>query len=180
MSITGDNMVNNGAVPCLDRRAQATIVDCQFSAASAVTLKDVLGGHQPVNLRLEAAESHAGTHAVRVSEVSEGTGTRMAARAVRTRVRNLLNEGASIVVLDFGGVRVASSSYADELIGKLVAEIGFVAFNQQFRIAQADDLVQTIVDRSVLQRLATKFDAQTNAQGPVWTVTDENDENDED
>ena len=51
-------------------------------------------------------------------------------------------------------MNLISSSFADELIGKLVLEYGFFGFNNVIRLKNMNSLVQTIVQRSVSQRMA--------------------------
>jgi len=93
----------------------------------------------------------------KLSEQSSGTGTREAGERIRNEIVNLRNETCSPVELDFTGVSVVSSSFADELIGKLVAEYGFFGFNQGFRLKGMNSTVQSIVNRSVSQRMAATF-----------------------
>ena len=54
-----------------------------------------------------------------------GTGTRIAAQKFKNQIFNAWNEEKKEVVLDFTGINVVSSSFADELIGKIVAEKRF-------------------------------------------------------
>lgn len=86
-----------------------------------------------------------------------GTGTRQAAERVRHKVSNIIREGDKLLVLDFENVNLVSSSYADELIGKLVAEIGFSVFNSYCQLRNLSSLNQQVVDRSVQQRMAQEY-----------------------
>jgi anti-sigma regulatory factor (Ser/Thr protein kinase) len=173
ISIQAESLKTNNEVIYLDCAAQATLIDFQIDAARAVAIKDVLGGHEPLNLRVEATEVRPGVNRLSVAELSGGTGTRQAARAFRIRIMNLWSEGVDVVLLDFTGVRVVASSYADELLGKLLLEIGFLAFNHKVRVEHANDTVAMIINRSILQRLAT-----AHSEPPPdtrWTVTAGND-----
>ena len=69
----------------------------------------------------------------------------------KEKLNTLLNQ---TIILDFRGVNLISSSFADELIGKLVLEYGFFGFNNVIRLKNMNSLVQTIVQRSVSQRMA--------------------------
>ena len=70
----------------------------------------------------------------------------------------MLKETSQTVVIDFTGVSVVSSSFADELIGKLVMEIGFITFTQRVRMNGMNQIIAPIIDRSVAQRMANFFD----------------------
>ena len=72
-------------------------------------------------------------------------------------VRKILNEEKKKVVLDFKGINVVSSSFADELIGKIVAEKGFFYFTQLFEIKNLSPFNINVVNRSVEQRMAQKY-----------------------
>ena len=52
---------------------------------------------------------------------------------------------------------IISSSFADELIGKLVTEFGFYGFNNIFKLKNMNANVQSIVQRSVAQRMMESF-----------------------
>lgn len=84
---------------------------------------------------------------------SSGTGTRSSASRIRTEIVNLLNSNHRPILLDFDGVAVISSSFADELIGKLLIHLGFVGFNQTIHLRNMNSTVQAIVQRSVNQRI---------------------------
>ncbi|MFG3380498.1 STAS-like domain-containing protein [Streptomyces sp. NPDC047999] len=45
-------------------------------------------------------------------------GTRRSAEQIRTKLVNLLNQGAPKLTLDFTDVNAVSSSFADEVLGK--------------------------------------------------------------
>jgi anti-anti-sigma regulatory factor len=88
-----------------------------------------------------------------LKERTAGTGTRASAMRIRNEIVNLLNSNTRPVLLDFDGVSVISSSFADELIGKLLITLGFVAFNQTIHLRNMNPTVQAIVQRSVNQRI---------------------------
>jgi hypothetical protein len=69
-------------------------------------------------------------------------------------VLNVFSEGAYRVILDFGGVGMVSSSFADEVIGKLVAHFGFSGFCQKVLMRNVNATVQSLIDHSVQQRIA--------------------------
>ncbi|MDD4729269.1 MAG: STAS-like domain-containing protein [Dysgonamonadaceae bacterium] len=94
-----------------------------------------------------------------LADKSSGTGTRQSGERIRNEIINLNNESGKIIEIDFSGVAVISSSFADELIGKLVVRYGFFNFNQIFRLKNMNEIVQAIVHRSVSQRMADSIKA---------------------
>lgn len=58
------------------------------------------------------------------------------------------------VIIDFAEIGIISSSFADEFIGKMVVELGFFQFQKIFTLTNMNETIQTIVQRSLSQRLA--------------------------
>jgi uncharacterized protein (DUF1684 family) len=78
----------------------------------------------PVNYRLEARENESGSELVfSLKDEASGTGTRQSGRLLRNRILNTAKDSSLRIVIDFNGVSVIASSFADELIGKLVVEL---------------------------------------------------------
>lgn len=61
------------------------------------------------------------------------------------------------MILDFDGINVVSSSFADELIGKIVAERGFMYFMHYFEMKNVSSFNMGVINRSVEQRMAQKY-----------------------
>ncbi|MFG2368803.1 STAS-like domain-containing protein [Streptomyces mirabilis] len=60
-----------------------------------------------------------------------------------------INDGAPYLILDFEGVPMVSSSFADETIGKLAERFGPVGFAQRFRLINMNPSVQMLLDRAI-------------------------------
>lgn len=140
--------------PVLDlNEHRGTTVDWQLDVSKEVSLAEALGMQQ-ADLLLESIEDGDGEYCVRVADFEEGLGTRRSAEQVRTRLINILNEGASRLTLDFEGVNVVSSSFADEVLGKLALQMGLVQFINRFRLSHMSATVEAIVNRAIQQRIA--------------------------
>ena len=134
-----------------------TLVDFQIDCTSRIDVAQALN-HDPVRLWLEDLENDEGSeYVIRIADRSEGTGTRMAAKRVRHLAVNVAREGGQRVVFDFDGIGTVSSSYADELVGKLLAETGFLTFMNRFRLTGVSTLNQQVINRSVQQRMAQEY-----------------------
>jgi STAS-like domain of unknown function (DUF4325) len=57
------------------------------------------------------------------------------------------------IQLDFGDIALVSSSFADEVVGKIFADIGPLEFMQRFELRNMSMMVRQIVDRAIQQRL---------------------------
>ena len=113
--------------------------------------------YEPVDIWLENLEDDSDRYVINISEQSSGTGTRQSAQKLRNLVLNISNTQKKIVVLDFQGINLISSSFADELVGKIVAEKGFVYFTKAFRIENLSESNVNILNRSVEQRMAQVY-----------------------
>lgn len=143
-------------LPVISRDLGSTIIDFQIGFEKGISLPKALG-NRPINYRLEALEDDKGNISYRVSERSSGTGTRQSGERMRNEIINFYRETDQIIEIDFQGISVISSSFADELIGKLVAEYGFFGFMQIFKLKNMNDIIQSIVNRSVSQRMVVTF-----------------------
>jgi hypothetical protein len=149
--LSGDHRQSLPVLEPNDHRG--TTVDWQLDVSKEVSLAKALGSPQ-ANLRLEAIEDTDGEHRVKVADFEDGLGTRRSAEQARIRLLNYLSEGAPRLILDFKGVNVVSSSFADEVLGKLALQMGFVQFVNHFRLDNMSDTVEAIVNRAIQQRIA--------------------------
>lgn len=144
-------------IPIFDTENGFTIVDFQIDYDKGISITESLGGHIPVNYQYELMENEIGLIVFKISEKASGTGTRQSGERLRNEVINISTETNKVIVIDFEGVSVISSSFADELFGKLVAKYGFFGFNQKFRLKNMNETVQAVLNRSVSQRMAETF-----------------------
>lgn len=140
--------------PVLDANGhQGTTVDWQLDLSRPVNLAEALGMKNQV-MRIESLEDETGEHRVSVAEFEEGLGTRRSAEQIRMKLTNLLSQGIPRLVLDFTDVNVISSSFADEVLGKMALQMGIVSFMGRFRMEGMSPTVLAIVDRAIQQRIA--------------------------
>jgi anti-sigma regulatory factor (Ser/Thr protein kinase) len=96
----------------------------------------------------------SGELVVSIKNESLGFGTRHAGVELRTKCRNLLNaEPGKRLVLDWSGVPMVSSSFADEAIGKLFVELGPTLFSTRIASVGTEPLVRALIDRAIMQRV---------------------------
>ena len=97
-------------------------------------------------------EDQEGTLMITVKkDAARDIGSRSGGRRVRQLIENLLGEQNSIVV-DFEGVGVISSSFADEVFGRLFVTLGPRAFMTRVEMRNVGPTVEGLIDRAILQR----------------------------
>lgn len=134
-----------------------TLIDFQLDYSQEIDVAKALNGHELVDLWLENIEADNGNIIINVASQSHGTGTRKAAEKLRTLVLNITLSDKKKVILDFTGVNLISSSYADELIGKIISQHGFIFFISNFSIINISPTNAFILNRSVQQRMAQNY-----------------------
>lgn len=81
-------------------------------------------------------------------------GSRVSGRPLRQKLHNIINlSGPTQVVVDFDGVPVVSSSFADEAFGKLFLQLGPVHFMQRVKFKNMADTVEALVNKAIAQRM---------------------------
>lgn len=136
--------------------SNGTLVDFQLDISNSINIVNALNGYEPVDFWLEEHETDDKLY-FSIQKDSVGTGTRIAAKKLKNIIFNSLKEGNKRVILDFDGVNVVSSSFADELIGKIIAEKGFIYFMHYFELKNVSPLNIGVINRSVEQRMAQKY-----------------------
>jgi len=154
----GDDVQTFRNLPVISWEVGCATIDFQIEYNKKVSLEDALkfGGEKYtfVNFRVEDMENDSGEIEYLVKEKSQGYGTRKAGIRVRNEILNIYKESQKPINVDFKGISLISSSYADEVIGKLVIEFGFFGFNNVIRLKNMNKIVQSILQRSVSQRMA--------------------------
>ena len=77
--------------------------------------------------------------------------SRQGGKRVRAMIENLVRTGRP-VTLDFDGVGVFSSSFADEVFGRLFVDMGPRAFMTRIRMRNTVPTVEGLIDRAIVQR----------------------------
>jgi anti-sigma regulatory factor (Ser/Thr protein kinase) len=113
--------------------------------------------HVPVDY-IETKYEQNGTNVVhfRIADEAESFGSRVGGTPVATKLGNLIRmcPGQPIEV-DFDSVPLISSSFADEVFGKLFVKLGPLQFMQRIRFKNVVPTVQALVDKAIAQRVAT-------------------------
>lgn len=89
-----------------------------------------------------------------MSEHSKTFGSRSAAKPIHTKIKNLLDlVQEKNILIDFDGVTVISSSFADEVFGRLFLECGPRMFNSRIKFRNTNSTIDGLIDRAIIQRV---------------------------
>jgi anti-anti-sigma regulatory factor/anti-sigma regulatory factor (Ser/Thr protein kinase) len=85
---------------------------------------------------------------------SKSFGSRAAGKPIFVKINNLLNmlENKNIVI-DFSGIPVISSSFADEVFGRLYLNMGPRVFGARIKFKNTSETIDGLIDRAIIQRV---------------------------
>lgn len=144
-----------------------TIVDFQLDLSKEIDIKSALkslGGYDVIDLRIENMLQEDNWLRYDVYDNCCGTGTRKAGEELRNDVRNTLVRSKTPIVLDFSKVKACSSSFIDEFIAKLVVDMGIVEFNNSIKLANMNELVSHLCERSIDMRIYDKWETHIESR----------------
>ncbi|MEQ8333183.1 DUF4325 domain-containing protein [Nisaea sp.] len=136
-----------------------TLLSARIGYGDVIDLSDALefsgDTHIPTDyIDLHYLQDDNGNITFNINEESDGFGSRSAGEPVRRKLINLVNILESgYVTVDFSEVLLISSSYADEVIGKLFIELGPLDFMNKIQLKNVDSLVKNLIDRAISQRI---------------------------
>ena len=135
-----------------------TVVHCCINYNDNLILDDVLGlarKFDPVDrLELKYEVNSDELIEFRLKEEAESLGSRVAGKKVRTTLRNLIECSECKINVDFSDINLISSSFADEVFGKLFLELGPIAFSNRVQLSRVETTVKLLVEKAISQRVA--------------------------
>jgi hypothetical protein len=132
-----------------------TCVEMQLLVDKPIDLPKVLWGHEPIPHTELKFEDEKGDLTFSLREYATSFGNRITGEKIRNLVTNLLlQHPGHRVKIQFDGVTVIASSFADELFGKLALELGVVDFGRLLTFENINGLCKSLVDTAIQQRLA--------------------------
>lgn len=133
-------------------------LDCSNPAALGEALRFRDGRHTPLDYIQTHFEDRSSDILVfQLSQEATSFGSRLAGEPVRTKLHNLIhmNPGRRVVI-DMADVPLVSSSFADEVFGKLFVALGPLLFTQALEFRQISETVRSLVDKAILQRMSAQ------------------------
>jgi hypothetical protein len=84
------------------------------------------------------------------------TAGRETAAPFRRKIESLIADAEEPIVLNFDGVTSSSSSFLDELLGRLAEKLGEEAFRHKIQIVNMTDRIRRMADVVIGQRLGRR------------------------
>jgi hypothetical protein len=132
-----------------------TCVDMQLPVDKPINLPNVLWGHEPIPHTELKFEDDKGDLTFKLREYAASFGNRITGEKIRNLVSNLLiQHSGHRVKIQFDGIAVIASSFADELFGKLALTLGVVDFGRLIAFENINALCKSLMDTAIQQRLA--------------------------
>ena len=146
-------------LPYISSKKATTTVNISFNYENDISVSEALGGYVPSNIPYEDKLDDKNCLKFLVADETTGYGTRIAGSRLRNKVLNYFEriDSPKTIEIDFSGVSMISSSFADEFIGKLISEIGFFRFTKLISLTGVSDVIEPIINRSVSQRMAQMY-----------------------
>lgn len=91
---------------------------------------------------------------LRIRDECFHTGTRAPAATLRRKIMAILPDYDGPLILDFDGVETATSSFLDELLGRLAEHLGERAFGEKIKLVNISKLLLDMANVVIHQRLA--------------------------
>lgn len=89
-----------------------------------------------------------------LKDESPSFGSRVSGKPVQRKLQNLLKMRPDLVIkVDFDGLPIISSSFADEAFGKLFLQLGPIIFMNRVKLMGMHSNVASIVNRAIAQRM---------------------------
>ena len=107
---------------------------------------------------------------INVALECSNTGTRAPAQRLRVEILHRLSEHGGPVTLNFTSVTSASSSFLDELLGRLAYELGPNGFREKVKVTGLSGLIVSMANVVINQRMGD-HDPAAGRQGTAESST---------
>lgn len=142
--ITTPAMPGTAIVLDLDTRRPVELTQTEIAGS---------GSWQNWNYLIAESERLAERGGLRVLDECAHVAGRPPALALRRKIEALLPDTEQPIVLDFEGIRMASSSFLDELLGRLVEAHGVEILGARVKLENLQPLIQRLAENVISQRL---------------------------
>lgn len=147
---------------------RGTIVLCQIDCSRNDLIRRALvfdgKSHDPAFDYLEKMHETKDTNDINVkaSDICKTFGSRVSGSEARSYITNLVRLYPSRrLVIDLSDVNIISSSFADEVFGKLFIEMGPMRYMRQIIVGNTCSEVEVVIDRAITFRSRTGFVGDT-------------------
>jgi hypothetical protein len=152
-------------VPFYDCRYNGTVVSGYMKLSPEFSIEKALDfgtgiAYVPVDIiEMQYEMKDQDCYIIHMKDEATGFGTRRSGAQIRTKIFNILDANPTYpLVIDWDGVPLISSSFADEVMGKLFLKMGVITFTARIRNQKMDQLIVSLLDKAVAQRLVQEKD----------------------
>nr|WP_225563088.1 STAS-like domain-containing protein [Rhodanobacter sp. DHG33] len=136
-----------------------TVVELQLPISEEIDLPTALWGHSPSSYIEEKFSGDANTLRLSLTECAPTFGNRVTGEKVRNLIANLLKSDQSAdLEIDFSGVKIIASSFADEVFGKLFLILGPLEFGSRIRYKEVNGTCKQIINSAIKERVSQGLD----------------------
>lgn len=144
-------------IPIISKENLTTRIDFTLNFKNLINVNKVLGDYVPYEKISRDIENNIDENgwikfSVNLESKKIGKGTREAGKKLRTRIINIAKIDNSPILIDFINVDFITSSFADEFIGKLIFQVGYIEFNNHFRIINTNEFVSNLLNKAIIER----------------------------
>ena len=132
-----------------------TGVSMSFNLSEPVSLGNTWIGERDYSY-IDAEADRISEEGIVIKDVCSHTGSRPPATRLRRKILTILPEIEGSISLDFSGIKSFSSSFLDELLGRLNSELGVQKFNEKIVIKGLEDLHMNMANNVIGQRLESE------------------------
>lgn len=143
-------------LPYISNDFNATAIDYRLNLGKTIDIQRAfrsIGGFDGFDIRIDNMLQDDNMLKYDIFSNSMGTATRESGAALRNDIINTMTRTHSGVILDFANVKTISSSFADELIAKLIIHLGTIRFNQMVHIINMNEDIIFLCERSIYMRI---------------------------
>jgi len=152
---TGEMHIRNETVPY-----SGTFVVCQIDCDNPDLIERAFAfsgkSHSPAFDYIERKHESSDETIVAATDICKTFGSRQSGAEARRYILNILESAQSgTLKIDFTNVNVVSSSFADEVFGKLFVQLGPMQFMRAVKVTNAVSVVEGLIDRAITLRAQT-------------------------
>ena len=144
----------------LSSQKQCTTVDFQLDLNKKIDINRAfssIGGFDGFDIRLDNMLQDNDCILYNIMKNCEGTATRDAGEHLRNDIINTMSRSNSRMTLDFSEVHMASSSFLDECLSKLVVYYGIITFIRLFDIKGMNETIKNLAENSIYTRISNEL-----------------------
>lgn len=150
---TKKNYMENRKI--INDSAHTTLIDWRLDCRNPVDISKALSSKFSNNNLIEKYEGGDDYIEIASSEIEKASGARQSSARLRIKIENLINAGAEVIIFNMKGVSLVSSSFCDELFGKLYVRLGKDDYRKKIFIHDANSTVGRLINIAIETRVKT-------------------------